>query len=942
MKHIRKISAALIAIALLFAVLVFLGNDGVREVTWTAREVSDHPGTVPESALRAAQAMTDGEGCEVLDAYEGRGQVVRLDTDGRLSLAVNAPADGDYRLLVGYHTLEGKGIDMEFTLDVDGQPYGDGKTVTSLNRIWVDDGAPRRTTTGNDLRPKQLERFVWTEALLADSNAASGEAVLTLTAGEHTVTLTNLRDALVIDYVLLKGEEALPTYQEYSAAHGDVKTEPVQLLLQAENALSKSASAIYPTYDRTSSHTQPYHPTQMRLNTIGGSGWKQVGEWVEWELDVPADGLYQIGLRYHQNQVKGYYVTRRVMLDGQVPFAELEAVKFTYHADWDFMTFGEDAQHPYLFYMTKGKHTLRMQVTLGDMAPLLEEMQDTVYALNEMYRQIIMITGTEPDFYRDYYLEKVIPNLTERLTGLADTLDGYQTRMDELLGSHSTAGQTIQVLSYQMREFAKEPYTIQKRLTTFSSNISAFAEWTLSVREQPLEIDYFVVSDPAGSYKAQNDNLFDSVKREVSAFLGSFTQDYNAFGGGEQNVRQEPITVWLSTGRDQATVINRLIEERFTAETGIPVNLQLVSGALLKATIAGQGPDVNLFTGRGEVMNLAFRGALADLSGLTGYADTVAELREGAQIPYSFEEGVYGLAEGQDFLVMFVRDDVLEDLQLEVPETWTELMNIAPILQSNNLGIGLPYAQLDGNTVLSNGVGLTNIFPSLLLQRGGSIYTEDHRATLLHEPVANAAFRMWTDFYTQYDYELYKDDFTRFRTGEMPVIITSYGMYTRLEGTAPEIAGKWSMHLLPGTEREDGTVDHTSAANGSAAVMLSTCKNPEACWEFLRWWVSAETQATYARDIESDLGVLGRHTTANREAFSVSNWSIHDQRTLDAQWAWVYELPEIPGGYYVSRNLDNAFRAVVLSNEDPRESLFYWTSSTNEEILRKRDEMGLE
>lgn len=90
--------------------------------------------------------------------------------------------------------------------------------------------------------------------------------------------------------------------------------------------------------------------------------------------------------------------------------------------------------------------------------------------------------------------------------------------MDALLGSHSTAGQTIQVLSYQMREFAKEPYTIQKRLTTFSSNISAFAEWTLSVREQPLEIDYFILSDASGSYKAKNDNLFDSVKREVSAF----------------------------------------------------------------------------------------------------------------------------------------------------------------------------------------------------------------------------------------------------------------------------------------------------------------------------------------------------------------------------------------------------------------------------------------
>ncbi len=942
MKHIRKFAFALAALVLLFVILVLLGNNGVREVTWLSHEVADMPRPAGENVLRAADIATQQEGCDLLNAYEGREQVIQLNTDGSLTLSLTAPADGDYRLLVGYHTLPGKGIDMEFSVEVDGLPYGDGKTVTSLNRVWVDESAPKRTSTGNDLRPKQTERFVWTEALLANSNAASGEAMFSLTAGEHTLRLTNLRDALVIDYVRLAGEETLPTYAEYSAAHAKVQTPAMQMLLQAENAMSKSASAIYPTYDRTSSYTQPFHPTQMRLNTIGASGWKQVGEWVEWALDVPADGLYQIGMRYHQNQVKGYYVTRRVMIDGQVPFQELDAVKFTYHADWDYRVLGADNGEPYLFYLTKGQHTLRMQVTLGDMAPLLEEMQDTVYSLNELYRQIIMITGTEPDFYRDYYLEKVIPGLEERLTTLADTLDGYQARMDELLGSHSTAGQTIQVLSYQMREFAKEPYTIQKRLTTFSSNISAFAEWTLSVREQPLEIDYFVLGDPTSTHTAKNDNFFDAVKREASAFFGSFTQDYNAFGGDENNTRQEPITVWLSVGRDQATVINRLIEEGFTAETGIPVNLQLVSGALLKATIAGQGPDVNLFTGRGEVMNLAFRGALADLSGLPGYDESAAQLREGAQIPYTFDGGVYGLSEWQDFLVMFVRDDVLEDLHLEVPETWTELMNIAPILQSNNLGIGLPYAQLDGNTVLSNGVGLTNIFPSLLLQRGGSIYTEDHRATLLHEPVANASFRMWTDFYTQYDYELYKDDFTRFRTGEMPVIICSYGMYTRLEGTAPEIAGKWSMHLLPGTRQEDGTVDHTSAANGNAAIMLKDCENPEACWQFLRWWVSAETQAAYARDIEADLGVLGRHTACNVEAFSVSNWSIHDQRTLEAQWAFVEELPEIPGGYYVSRNLDNAFRAVVLSNDDARESLFYWTSSTNEEILRKREEMGLE
>ena len=105
--------------------------------------------------------------------------------------------------------------------------------------------------------------------------------------------------------------------------------------------------------------------------------------------------------------------------------------------------------------------------------------------------------------------------------------------------------------------------------------------------------------------------------------------------------------------------------------------------------------------------------------------------------------------------------------------------------------------------------------------------------------------------------------------------------------------------------------------------------------------MDAGTQTSYARDIESDIGTLGRYTSANREAFELSNWSLNEQQTMNEQWNHVVELPEIPGGYYVSRNLDNAFRAVVLSGNDARESLFYWTSSTNEEIARKRHEMGL-
>ena len=57
---------------------------------------------------------------------------------------------------------------------------------------------------------------------------------------------------------------------------------------------------------------------------------------------------------------------------------------------------------------------------------------------------------------------------------------------------------------------------------------------------------------------------------------------------------------------------------------------------------------------------------------------------------------------------------------------------------------------------------------------------------------------------------------------------------------------------------------------------------------------------------------------------------------------YVVDLHEIPGGYYVSRNLDNAFKAVYYDNENYREALSYWNKQINREIERKRSEFGLD
>ena len=423
---------------------------------------------------------------------------------------------------------------------------------------------------------------------------------------------------------------------------------------------------------------------------------------------------------------------------------------------------------------------------------------------------------------------------------------------------------------------------------------------------------------------------------EVRAFLGSFTHSYTEVASEDAPVTDKNLTIWMGKGRDQANVVKRLIDAYFTPETGINVNISLVEGALVKATLAGQGPDVNVFTTRGEAMNLAFRGAVTALDGMDGF-DALASLYSGsAFVPYEYEGQTFAVPETQEFYVMYVRTDIMDELGLEIPNTWTELMALLPVLQANSLSIGLPYT--DGYATMNNGIGTINLYPSLLAQRGISVYREENGSftTNLMTSGAYDAFKQWSDFYVLYDFDLYKDDFNRFRTGQMPIVISSYSLYNTLEEAAPEIAGQWIMTAIPGTPREDGSLDRSTSASGTCTIILDNCEDKQSAWEFVRWWNSSQIQQLYAREVEAELSTLGRHTPANLEAFRGSLWSDEEKELLLQQWENVVEVPEIPGGYYVTRNIDNAFRQVFYNGENARDTLNYWMNSVNEELARKQ------
>ena len=71
-------------------------------------------------------------------------------------------------------------------------------------------------------------------------------------------------------------------------------------------------------------------------------------------------------------------------------------------------------------------------------------------------------------------------------------------------------------------------------------------------------------------------------------------------------------------------------------------------------------------------------------------------------------------------------------------------------------------------------------------------------------------------------------------------------------------------------------------------------------------------------------------------------WSAEISKAINEQWKYVKGVPEVAGGYYVGRNVDNAIKQVINEGQNPRETILDYVDQINDEITYKRHELGLE
>ena len=613
----------------------------------------------------------------------------------------NIQEDGLYEMEVEYYPLDGTSSPAKRTIMIDGEiPFFEASNI-EFPRLWTDDGEPKVNNIGDEVRPRQKEIRRWVNMDICDSQGMYSEPFkFYFTEGEHKLRLVYVEEPVAIGNITIKSPEIIPEYKEVKAQYekNGYKNATREIKFQAESSVVEKNSATIRRESDADPMTEPSSEVNRKLNVIGDWRWKQGNQSITWKFSVPETGLYKIGLRVAQWFGNGLPVYRQIMIDGEIPFSEMKEYKFTYLNSWRTEVLQDDEGNPYLFYLTEGEHELTMTVKTGPLRDVIFSLYDDTLLLSKVIRQIIMLTGINPDVNYEYDLHKNIPDLIDNLKYLSESMSKKEEFLTGISSKKPPLANNLAMISDQLDNMIRKPDSIPRRLEDINNALSTLGTLSISLKDHPLTIDYFMVGPGNQKWKNAVSNIFQHIKVTWNHFLRSFTKDYDSVGSVYINEDQERavLNVWVSRGREWAELIKEMADEDFTPTSGIEINLnvlpasQLNAGAvnaLLLAICSGRAPDVACSVSSDSPVEFAIRDAVVDLSQFDDFDEVSQRFIPKILIPFQYRDGIYALPETMGFSAMFYRKDIIQELGLELPDTWEDVYEHTPYSLPARYGI---------------------------------------------------------------------------------------------------------------------------------------------------------------------------------------------------------------------------------------------------------------
>ncbi len=889
--------------------------------------------TGDQVVMKAAERISeDGRTTSETRGYELADQVVDLHIGDTVTLNVDVPETAQYYLGFDYLSYDESVLPVGLAMTVDGEyPFYECRNL-EFETTWVQNGEKSYDRYDNEIVTVPDKLIQWERKYLSDgSYRRSRPLTLELEAGSHQIQLRVNEGNFLLGALILAAPEQIPAYTESRKAEGQELIE-----LQGEDFTYRNDSAIHgiAEYDTSLS---PYEVKDTVLNTIDSDSFASAGQKVTYQFEVYKDGYYYIGMNYRQSDKNDFPVFLNVEIDGEIPNQTLVSYPMDYTSRYRTVSLEDESGEKLSIYLEKGTHTISFTITIDEIREILEGLDEIMSGINDLSLEITKVAGTNADKYRDLKLSRYIPDIEDQLYGYADRLFALQDTVKEYAGKKGTVAvlSSMSIAARQLISLAEEPDEIPFRVAELCTSPSSanrhLANTVDTLIKNKLAIDRIYIYQEDASLP-KKPNVFVSAAMNIKRFVTSFTDQAYSTG----NTDPEHLQVWVNRSSQYVQIMQKMIDESFTPQTGIEVDISIMPDQykLVLANTSGKAPDVATGINYTIPYELAIRGALVEMTRFEDFREVAAPYEDGFFLTSCINGGIYAMPETMNFWVLYYRSDILEKLGLEVPNSMQDVIDMLPELQMRGLNY---YQPVSGMLLMRNFHGTT----PLIHQFGGSLYgATAQEGTALGSAESVDGFTYLTELFTIYNMPINIDNFYQhFRNGDMPIGVADYATYNLMTNAAPELKNSWSIALVPGMEQEDGTIDRTVCGCAESSVIFKSDSEREAkAWEFVKWWSSSEVQAKFGQTLQITYGSEYMWTTANMDAFMQLPWDSGDKQIIAEQMSQVVDVARVPGTYLLEREMSNAFNDIVVNRMTAQTRIDKAVKTINREFNRKLEE----
>lgn len=761
---------------------------------------------------------------------------------------------------------------------------------------------------------------------LYDGKLENTELNLELNKGKNIIEVEVLNDA-TLNNAYIKKVKDLVSYDKYMETHNNKNIVEGSYYVQAEEYAYKNDRAINPKYVG-SLVAKPSNLDTKYLNVLPGDNFKKHGNSVTYVLDVPEEGLYDLGFSYYSVR-KNAPTFLNIYVNDEIPFAEFSGYELPYSD-----VFTNISTDKYV-YLTKGTNTLTIEITQENLKEVYKDLLQISDEISRKGLEIKKLNGGQVDKNRSWNIEEYFPTLEDdlndyrnRVSNAKDTLSVIynDAKVEETLN--------LEIAIKQLDDIIEDIDQIPNKLDLFSDGSNSVGGKIISVvtkiQETPITLNAVFLTDSQESMPKSSQPFLAGYQRGMKNLIKTF---------GKKDIakdEEEVLEVWVKRPKQYYEITQQMIDEYFTPSTGIKVNLSLLKAddqtKLTLSNAAGTNPDVVTGVDTYFISDLGQRGALEDLTQYDGAKEVMKKVSPGAMMQMYVEDSIYGILETQDFYIQPYRTDVFNELGLEPADTWDDVKEISAVLKRYGMSYSIPLSDS----------GAFKPYPAtapFIFQNDGEIFEKDGFSTLIGSEQAIKGFEEMTELFMVYGLERNVGSFyEKFRDGSIPSGVINSSDYLKLYFAAPEIFGKWDIALTPGTEDANGVIDRTTGGSGTGVMMFSNSDMKDESWQFMQWWLSEETQVEYMKRLVSTYGEEYFFFPANLETLESIPLPEEHIEIIKEEIPWIREVQRIPGGYVAEREISSVWNNVVVDGKEIRESVENAETNINRELRRKMEE----